>query len=178
MQPELIWMFIYMSFIPCSFYCCLMCRSIVKPSLVCMISLKSRALEKFPYGNSRMLYPLTYIRSVRINLLRLVFIDNGGVFWVHVQGNNNNVSTSLEFFFKIEHSCLLNSKSSCFLYTEKVLYNNWCCCQAVLWRGARPKLEVDIQNINAHGESHGHVKKEHLIAFTKHLQVCDPSLGP
>jgi hypothetical protein len=22
------------------------------------------------------------------------------------------------------------------------------------------------------------IKKEHMIAFTKHLPVCDPSLGP
>jgi hypothetical protein len=79
MQLKLIWISIYMSFTPCSFYFYLMCRSIeldhVKPSLVRMISLKSKALEKFPYGNSRMLYPLTYIRSARINLIRL------GIHW-------------------------------------------------------------------------------------------------
>jgi hypothetical protein len=85
----------------------------------------------------------------------LVFIDIGGVFGVHVQGNNNNLSTSIEFLFSIENSCLLNSKSFCFLYTEKVFCNNKCCCQAVLWGSAGPQPQVNIQNANVHGKSHG-----------------------
>jgi len=102
------------------------------------------------------IYILGLVRNVRINFaFNLIFIKNGGVIWIHVQGKNNNFSTSLEFFFSIEHSCLLNSKSSSFLDIEKTFCSNWCCCRDVLQGGAKPKPKVGIQNVNAHGESHG-----------------------
>jgi hypothetical protein len=38
---------------------------------------------------------------------------------------------------------------------EKTFCSNWCCCRDVLQGGAKPKPKVGIQNVNAHGESHG-----------------------